>query len=100
MGAMQEPLQAGAPASKTYTCSEDFRLEAEEMQTTMHTVAPAGGMMTGHCEDDDIIQSAQTQSIDARRIDPSVHPVSRRPEAELIAIGHVVRPAASAACRQ
>jgi dihydropyrimidinase len=90
LGEIPRLVDQGLPSFKLYTTYAGFKLEDHQMLQVMDAVSQAGGMVLVHCESDAMVSFATRKVVEAGRLEPASHPISRPPEAELEAVQRVL----------
>ncbi len=89
----------GITSFKVYMAYKDsIGLEDDVLKKVMQAVAKAGGMVTVHCEEGDVVDELRNRFYKEGKRSPHYHPLSRPPEAEAAAVKKAIRFAKETGC--
>ncbi len=98
-GEIEQCIKEGITSFKVYMAYKDsIGLEDKDLKRVMRAVAAAGGMVTIHCEDGDLIDNLRNTFYAQGKREPKYHPLSRPPEAEAAAVKKAIGMARSTGC--
>lgn len=83
-------ISQGVTSFKCYTTYDSLRLEYDQLEEVMKSIASADGVLMIHAEDDQIIKNATAKLVSQGNITPQSFYLSRPPEAELDAVRRII----------
>lgn len=92
---MEKLMEDGIPSFKAYM-TYDFRLSDDELLQVMKTVKKAGGVLTVHAENHQVIDYFRKSFVEQGKTEAKYHALSRPPHTEAEAVGRLIHLSAMA----